>query len=472
MKKLIETILKDRKLNQFHENSKVKELIELAINLPEEEFNDSMAELKKRHRELYEYVCKEVAQEGQKNAEMRMTMSITPVFQNGSSCSYLNSPEKQQSEKSGTRWSVPREERRRIVELMERQREEQKKRRKQDWCRLERVKSEFEEEWEGTGGLKDADVVRMRIDEGEEMRVPDSKRSRRERENGNGSERVSEREIKRETTVTHSHSHHSHTTSHTHIPHTPHTPHTTHTSQHNSYTRAIVDFDCIEHLLINLKNDHKSHLSPGANYILSCADHLYKSELMFYTDLKDFDQPNFKYYAKEDDLTALKYYEFHNDDLGKWARNGTETYKDNSRKFYRERAFRHRYISRKPYELFFNDYTLRRLREEVDNLDKNCREFHFWMSRAIAQKGTIFVSSAPLLRSFALLLVLSRLVQFHPFDISNSIWSCAKYGPEWTFREILATHTGNVEYLTLDKSSKLSIEAAHLGLLRLRERFK
>ena len=47
--------------------------------------------------------------------------------------------------------------------------------RKQDWCRLERAKRNLRRNGEGRGGLKDADVSRMRIDEGEEMRVPDSK---------------------------------------------------------------------------------------------------------------------------------------------------------------------------------------------------------------------------------------------------------------------------------------------------------
>ena len=122
-----------------------------------------------------------------------------------------------------------------------------------------------------------------------------------------------------------------------------------------------------------------------------------------------------------------------------WGNGRGMEHKDSSRKFYRKEPLD---IDTFPgnHELFFNDYTLRRLREEVENLDKNCREFHFWMSRSIAQKGTIFVSSAPLCgRSRCCFAVLPRPIppvrhfQFH--------LELLKYGPEWTLREILATHT-------------------------------
>ena len=455
MKKSIESILNDPKIIEFPKSSRVKQLIGIVNHFSEAEFNNFIEEFGQvsgklnatnRSQELFEFICKE--RESYRNLDTRIMNdlsiknSATPTFQNGNSCSYINSPEKQLGDKSnggGTRWIVSREERRKILEQMERYREDQKRLRKQDWCRLTRLKSEFEELWENDGdGLRENDLIKMKIDEGIEIvkapesvkapelvKAPESKRSRQQFEDN---------ETRKERSST---------------------------QDHTDY--QIVDFDCIENLLIYLKNDRSSSSSSSsANFILSCADHIYRSELMFYNDLKEFDQPYFLYYGNDDNLCPLKHYEFYNDELGNYARN--RPYNDKSKKFYQERAFRHRYISRKPYELFFNDFAFKRLRDEVENLDKNCKEFHFWLSKTIAKKGSIFVSSGPLLRSFSLLLVLSRLVQLSTFDISNSIWSHGKYGTEWTLQEISNNHQGKVGYLTHEKSSKLSIEAARLGI--------
>ena len=186
---------------------------------------------------------------------------------------------------------------------------------------------------------------------------------------------------------------------------------------------------------------------------------------MFYNDLKEFDQPFFLYYNQDDDLSSLKSYNFEEDDLGRYVRN--KSFKDRSRKFYRERAFRYRYISKKPYNLFFNDHTLRKLREEVENLDKNCEEFHFWMTRAISKRGSIFISKNPLLKSFALLLLLSRTVEMSTIEISYSIWSYAKNGPAWTLKEISSSKGGkSAGFLTSEKEkdSELSHEAVRIGI--------
>ena len=458
MKKLIETILNDLKITEYSQNSKVKQLIEVVNSLSEGEYNNLMEEFgeilentndKNRTRDLFEYIYKE--REGIRSSDTKFMNNLslktaTPSLLNGSICSYLNSPEKQSGDKSGgTRWSVSREDRRKILEQMERYREDQKRRKKQDWCRLTRSKSEFDELWESDGEgvkLNEKDLMLMRIDEGvtedEAIKGPEVKRSRQQPEDRN-----KDREYSR------SQQPNKHQTQRTYL-----------TQQPTSGECQIVDFDCIENLLISLSNDRS--LASSANFILNCSENIYKSEVMFYDDLKEFDQPYFLYYVKDDDLSALKLYEFSNDDLGKYARN--RSYNDKSKKFYQERAYRHRYMSRKPYEFFFKDFEFKRLREEMENLANNCREFDFWLTKAVAKKGTVFVSSGPLLRSFSLLLVLSRLVQLTTLEISNSIWSHRKFGPEWTLQEILKIQKGNFGYLTREKSSKLSMEAAKLGM--------
>ena len=325
MKKSIESILNDPKIIEFPKSSRVKQLIEIVNHFSEAKFNNFIEEFGQvsgklnatnRSQELFEFICKE--RESYRNLDTRIMNdlsiknSATPTFQNGNSCSYINSPEKQLGDKSnggGTRWIVSREERRKILEQMERYREDQKRLRKQDWCRLTRLKSEFEELWENDGdGLRENDLIKMKIDEGIEIvkvpesvkapelvKAPESKRSRQQFEDN---------ETRKERSST---------------------------QDHTDY--QIVDFDCIENLLIYLKNDRSSSSSSSsANFILSCADHIYRSELMFYNDLKEFDQPYFLYYGNDDNLCPLKHYEFYNDELGKYARN--RPYNDKSKKFY------------------------------------------------------------------------------------------------------------------------------------------
>ena len=346
--------------------------------------------------------------------------------------SYTNSPEKQ----SGSRWTVPRDERRKILEQMERAREEQKRRKKKDWCRLEQI-NEFDEIWEDEKfgkGLKEIDLENMRIDEGIFIvKEPEIKKLRITPET---------REMRSGQVVT------------------PTPPPLPQFKPEINDLFTIVDFDCIENLLIYISRSN-SESSNSAKFILNVAEDAYQSNLMFYLDLRDFDQPFFMYYAQEDDLRPLKSYNFEADDLGRFCR--MKTFSDNSRKFYRERAFRHRYISWKPYNLFFTDSILKRLRDEMEFLEKKSKEFHFWITEIFSKRNIIFVSGNPLLKAFALLLVLSRRVEMTTKEISNSIWSHSKFGVQWTLTEILK-RPGQPLFFTTENNSKLSHEAQRLRL--------
>lgn len=340
--------------------------------------------------------------------------------------SYMNSPEKQ----SGSRWSVPRDERRKILEQMERARDDQKRRKKKDWCRLERKGNEFDEAWDDETlktGLKERDMEIMRIDEGI---VP-----------------VKEPEIKR-------------------LRITPDTQEAARNGRitpqfHLEHEFVVVDFDCVESLLISISRSN-SDLANSSKFVLNVADEIYKSDLLFYKELRYFDQPSFMYYAQEDDLKPLKFYDFDDDDLGRFYR--MKSFKDHSRKFYRERAYRHRYISWKPYNLFFTDLgTFRQLRFEIENLDKKCTEFHVLMGEIFAKRETILISGNPLLKAFSLLLVISRTIERSTKELSNMIWSHSKYGTEWTLKEAL-NRSGNPLFLTGQRNSKLATEAERFRL--------
>lgn len=349
--------------------------------------------------------------------------------------SYTNSPEKQ----SGSRWTVSRDERRKILEQMERAREEQKRRKKKDWCRLEQI-NEFEEIWEDekfVKGLNETDLENMRIDEGILMvKEPEIKKLRLTPETQEmriGQVTPTPPQVKPEIVADE-------------------------IKINDLFT--IVDFDCIENLLIYISRSN-SESSNSAKFILNVAEDAYKSDLLFYLDLRDFDQPFFMYYAQEDDLRPLKSYSFEADDLGRFRR--MKTFSDKSRKFYRERAFRHRYISWKPYNLFFTDSILKRLREEMEFLGKKSKQFNFWIKEIFSKRNIIFVSGNPLLKVFALLLVLSRNVEMTTKEISNSIWSYSKFGIQWTLAEILK-RPGKPLFFSTENNSKLSHEAKRLRL--------
>lgn len=354
---------------------------------------------------------------------------------------------------SGTRWTIPREERRKILEQMERAREDQKRRKKKDWCRLD-CENEFEEAWRNLrseDGITDDDLELMRIDEGiGPVMEPEIKKARTNTIQHSGSQsnlRFHPKSRPQSQIRPHSESH----------------PQLAADVQIPRYYH-IVDFDCIENLLISLKRSKSVsiQISNAAKIILDIADDIYKSDFMFYSDLKNFDQPCFSYYKDDDDLSSLKQYSFKDDDLGRFSRS--KHLNDRNLKFYRERAYRHRYISWKPYNLFFSgEADLKRIWSEIEYLDKNCDEFHFWMSRAICKRGSIFVSGNPLLKSFSLLLVLSRMVEWNSSEISNSIWSHLKYGTGWTLTEI-TKRPGIPVYLTSNRNSKLSHEASRMQI--------
>lgn len=335
-----------------------------------------------------------------------------------------NSPEKQggrHASSQGTRWTVSREDRRKILELMEKAREDQKRRKKLDWCRLERSISEFEEFW--------------------------------------GNERMQMNEFDTQKIVMN-------------LKNTDEQPAPIIEPLKTELFEIIVDFDCIEKLLIRLSRFSSSKsISRCASFILKIADEVYRSDTgLFYTDLKEFDQPFFSYYQKDDDGSSLKAYKFESDDLGRYARN--RSYTDKSRKFYRQRAYRHRIISERGYSEFFEGDTglLKNLRQDIEYLDANCDDFHFWMKRAISRRATLMISSNPLLQAFSLYLVLSRTIDVAPRDLSQFMWSSAKYGPEWTLNYILtrlhgsSDSTSSIGFLTTQEDSKLANEAKNNNL--------
>jgi hypothetical protein len=329
----------------------------------------------------------------------------------------MNSPEKQARHQSqGSRWIVSREDRRKVLEMMEKAREEQKRRKKRDWCRLESNLGEFEEFW-GNDEIKlnESDLKRL------SLVCPD--------------------EGKKEEVVTV-------------------------VGSCEASLEVIVDFDCIERLLVRLSRFSTSEsISRSASYILKSAAEVYRSELLFYSDLKEFDQPFFTYYEGEDDGISLKQHDFSHDDLGRYSRN--RSYQDRTRKFYRERAYRHRRICEGEYRDFFKENTLKNLRADLEYLDANCSDFHFWMKRAISRRGVLMISSNPLMEAFSLFLVLSRLVDVSVREISRGIWSSSKYGAEWSLSYILKRHPGSaIRFLTKQKDdSKLALEASRVGLI-------
>lgn len=380
--------------------------------------------------------------------------------------SYFNSPEKQNSNSNSnsSRWTIPREERRKILELMERSRDDQKRRKKKDWCRLENDKTtEFEEVWSQKNDerINHIDIKIMKMDEGrvykdeeidEKLKLkrstlePENKKVRTTPELNSNLTIESRSRIRNETDININNRHRNEIYTE---------------KSHEMY--VIADFDCIEELLTYLAGCNSPSFSIPARFILRIADDLYKSEVLFHSHLKDFDQPFFLYYHQDDDNASLKGYNFEGDDFGRFVRN--QSYRDKSRKFYRERAYRHRCIAQRSYQDFFNDSILLKLREEIQRLDRNCEEFHFWMTQAITKKDTLFISTNPLLRAFALLLVLSRNINATPLEISRKIWSEKKFGPEWTITENLNNRSEKlIKFLTTQKESKLSIAADRLGL--------
>ena len=339
---------------------------------------------------------------------------------------------------------------------MERSRDDQKKRKKKDWCRLENdTTTEFEEFW--SQGIDERinqfDLKIMKMDEGrvckdefdEKLQL---KRSTLEPENKKvrTTPELNRSRIKNETDID-----------------------INNRSRNEIYTETahemyvIADFDCIEELLSYLADCTSPTFSIPARFILRIADDLSKSEVLFHSHLKDFDQPFFLYYHQDDDCANLRGYNFESDDLGRFVRN--QSYRDKSRKFYRERAYRHRSIAQRSYHDFFNNSILLKLKEEIEKLDRNCEEFHFWMTQAITKKDTLFISTNPLLRAFSLLLVLSRNIKVTPLEISRMIWSANKFGPEWIITENLKNRPEKLtKFLTTQKKSKLSIAADRLGL--------
>lgn len=438
MRKLIESILNDEIPKE--ENSKVYELIGLLSLSNEKEFKNFLKEFEEivkkqqpkdvKTKELLEYICTEVKKSSQLGKKTPKTdLSMTTNTSMNSSC--INSPEKQSG--SGTRWIVSRDERKKILEQMERARDDQKRRKKKNWCRFEQI-DEFEAAWNDENlekGLKERDLEIIRIDEGIFL-IPKEPEIKRLRITPETQEFKSGRV-------------------------TP--PKFVDFSIESDIT--IVDFDCIENLLIGISRSN-SEISNSAKFILNLSEDVFKSDLMFYLDLRDFDQPFFMHYAEEDDLRPLKLYNFESDDLGRFCR--MKSFKDKSKKFYQERAFRHRYISWKPYNLFFTDSILKRLKFEIENLDSKSKDFHFWLNEIISKKNTIFVSGNPLLKAFSLLLVLSRKIEIPTRQISNSIWSSAKFGTEWTLNEILKKKAPPFYYFTTEKNSKLSHEAVRMRL--------
>lgn len=285
MNDLVSRVIKER------DSGSIEELVQIIEN-----FTDKEANL---FKENYEKALKLLPEEQRNESEeyfnrIRRRLKRTEKAACVKSCNSIpDSPEKQAS---STRWSIPREERKKILELMERGREEQKQRKKKNWCQLEL--DEFEELWKGAANnvLIERDFDIIKIDEGIDIKKDEQVNNKRTKTEPISSARISE------------------------------------------FSFTLVDFDCIEDLLVTLSKSKSLPVSESAKFLLATADEIYRSELTFWTDLHGFDQPNFDFYAEDDDQASLKNYRFDLDDLGRFARG--KSFRDETRKFYRERAYR------------------------------------------------------------------------------------------------------------------------------------
>ena len=136
MDDLISLIIVDR------DSSRITEIAHIIGNLTEIEAKLFKANYEKALKSIPESKRRESGEYFREIMRRVVSPSKKPENNGVTHCSTnLNSPEKQAS--SNTRWSISREERRKILELMERGREEQKQRKKKNWCRLGLI-DEFE----------------------------------------------------------------------------------------------------------------------------------------------------------------------------------------------------------------------------------------------------------------------------------------------------------------------------------------
>ncbi len=313
-----------------------------------------------------------------------------------------------------SRWQTPREERKRIFECFERAREDQKRLKKKNWSRLGRRSDEFDELFENGGqDLQSLDLSLCRLNE----------------QIFNKANNLEEMPSQVQTCA-------SFPTSNLSSP-----------RKRPRRQVKILDFDALEALFFSLENRIRS-----ARAVLDAANQLAHSEVLFATDFEALigssDQPSVNYYRDDDDQAELpevvdSY--FRGDDLGRFARG--LSYVDSSKKFYRQRAHRFRFLSKQPLTYFFPNGPKRyALREDLFYLKKKFYEFHAFLKDLFEtpmEDLFLLVEKQKMIHAVALLAVVFLISpeeknDFRPINRLGCLRSARKFGLSWTLQSILA----------------------------------
>ena len=321
-----------------------------------------------------------------------------------------------------SRWLVPREERKRILECFERARDDQKRLKKKNWSRSGRP-DEFEELFEA-GGLQllSTDLQLSRLNEQVFCKA----------------NQIALKTPSKSTEATPKYAAKSEST--------PRVSSSTNSSPRKRPRSRIriLDFDALESLLLSLESKMRS-----ARAVLDAAAHLLRSEALFADDfgaLKDGgDQPSVNYYRDDDDMAALPtpadaY--FRNDELGRFARGNASE----NKKFYRQRAQRFRFLSSQDLCYFFPSGAKRKtLRDDLFQLKRTVREFEdFLQELFLTPPDDLFlvVEAQRLVPAMALLTVIYLISPEERNDYRSighlkCLRSSRKFGLQWTLRSIL-----------------------------------
>lgn len=186
-------------------------------------------------------------------------------------------------------------------------------------------------------------------------------------------------------------------------------------------------------------------------------------ECFFYTDLREYDQPHVLYYEKDDDRRSLADHSFDRDPLAESQRRpaGNRDGVGSRRKFYQERAFRFRVASERyqgiakggPHLDRKQTRECQRLCQELDRaLHGDLSDSLRALERLCRDAAAIFIVSDDHLS-----IVLARVVAL---DLASrippsNIYSTAKFDAEWTMREIRARTKDRPAYRVLGRSSHL-----------------
>lgn len=479
------------------------------------------------------------------NLKFQLTLNEHQSNENTLNSSVISSPKRSNAQIQPTRWSIPREERRKLVEQMEWRRDEQKRLKRANWLKLDGA-NEFRDFWrEKDFKIEEIDLKLMKLNQkiyekinnlNMKIDTPETEVKQEIKNNNNNNNSVNasasasanpvvvedrSRSYEKEKERVHTHPHtdrvsvsrdrvSERTTSRdydhdydvrrdreydkrTRVVHDNHRTTTTSTSSSTAsaskQTTAITptsastssissniprkpsistypppanffiafEFDYLELLLKDLSLSRHVDLAQSASFLLKLSENMFMSDRrLFYHQLLPFpDQPNFFYYNSDDDgRTINSSKDFEGDALDLYSQRShgshgthqhthTHTHHRHDHdhehvKFYKERALRHRFISTQPTNFFLSKTEIEDSLKEVEFLCKKSEDFSFWFNRIILNRHSIFITSAPLLKAFALLLVLSASVsaRITPLSLSKRLWCNKKFGDQWTLKEI------------------------------------